>query len=154
MKTPQKLAIVWFLVLCFTLPVSNRAWGEGEDAKSIENKELDKTAGDKIDAIAAQVYKTVEDARLAMERAREKFKEISQDPQTKQALEEVEKLFQLEYRVVEFAVDKSSADIEKELAQLGQQRWDCFNAVPLASKTLIYCKRRPTSYLRYLEKLL
>jgi hypothetical protein len=55
--------------------------------------------------------------------------------------EEVEKLFQWEYRVI-------------QLAKLGAEGWECFHiASQTADSTRITCKRRPKSALSYLKYL-
>ena len=69
---------------------------------------------------------------------------------TSRTEEEIEKLFNFEYKVVEIDRGNSAEQLQDELNKLGQDRWDCFHA-ETADKTLkMFCKRRPKSYLRYL----
>lgn len=65
---------------------------------------------------------------------------------------EMEKLFRLEYRVVEIK-NGSSSEIEQQLTALGNDRWDCFHAESSRNALLFFCKRAPKTYLRYLLKM-
>jgi hypothetical protein len=68
--------------------------------------------------------------------------------------EEVEKLFQWEYRVIEVAANMPATDFEGQLAKLGAEGWECFHiASQTADSTRITCKRRPKSALSYLKYL-
>ena len=69
------------------------------------------------------------------------------------ANEEVEKLMKLEYHVHTLANDLSTEELNEQLAELGRQRWDCFDTQAHETGLMIFCKRRPKSYLRYLGKL-
>jgi hypothetical protein len=67
---------------------------------------------------------------------------------------EVDKLKKVEYRVDEISARASSKEIESRLAWLGSDGWDCFHVQPsqMGETLKIFCKRRPTSYLRYLTQ--
>ena len=67
--------------------------------------------------------------------------------------EEVDKLFRWEYRVQDLPVDLSAEDMEKRLAALGVDGWECFSIVPGTSSTRTTCKRRPKSAITYLKFL-
>jgi hypothetical protein len=68
--------------------------------------------------------------------------------------EEVEKLFRWEYRVVELPSTISSAELELQLSNLGDEGWECFDlAHRPADVTQITCKRRPKSAISYLKYL-
>lgn len=71
------------------------------------------------------------------------------------AREEVDKLRKVEYRVDEIPASASSQEIEMRLARLGSDGWDCFHIQTAhTDETLkIFCKRRPSSYLRYLTQI-
>lgn len=73
---------------------------------------------------------------------------------TGMATKEVEKLFTFEYRVEEFENSLTSEELQDKLQELGQERWECFHAEPLAKSLRFFCKRRPKTYLRYIPKLL
>ena len=134
------------VAVCIALPVRAAPAETTEPAKD----ETDQ----KIEALTAQAYQTVEDARLMLERAKEKFKELSADPHTKKALDEVEKMFRLEYKVIEFEKEEKTTILEQQLENLGSERWDCSSLSDSGSKTRLLCKRHPQSYLQYLQKLL
>lgn len=67
---------------------------------------------------------------------------------------EVDKLYSIEYKVVELDNSTSPKLLEQTLAQLGQERWECFSIVELGSAYMVTCRRRPTSYLRYALRFL
>jgi hypothetical protein len=66
--------------------------------------------------------------------------------------DEIEKLFNFEYLVVDLPAKMPSPDLEKKLNQLGEERWDCFQIERLETKIAISCKRRPKTYLRYIPR--
>lgn len=65
--------------------------------------------------------------------------------------EELSKLYSWEYVVKEFNWDTPTEKMNEELVALGRDRWECFATVNEASKTRIFCKRRPETYLKYLS---
>ncbi|MCB0321193.1 MAG: hypothetical protein KDD60_09725 [Bdellovibrionales bacterium] len=69
------------------------------------------------------------------------------------AEEEYEKLFRIDYRVVELPADSPVTSFEEVLGQLGKERWECFHIEPREKTLVAFCKRRPTSYIRYLGQL-
>jgi hypothetical protein len=62
--------------------------------------------------------------------------------------QEIEKLFTFEYRVQEIPMPSPAAEIEKVMARMGQDRWECFHVESNFEALLLFCKRRPRSYLR------
>jgi hypothetical protein len=70
------------------------------------------------------------------------------------ATQEFEKLFTLEYRVVDMDSSLSGDQQEALLMQLGRDRWDCFHITPQEFGLRVFCKRQPKSYLRYAKGLL
>ena len=66
-------------------------------------------------------------------------------------MEEVEKLFRWEYRVVETDTAMAAADFEKRLGELGNEGWECFHISNSPQTIRITCKRRPRSALNYLK---
>lgn len=81
--------------------------------------------------------------------------------QSEPSLREVEKLHQLDYTVVSFPLDSSAQSIEQSLDELGRNRWDCFHVERTVKVTreekretqlLVFCKRLPETYLRYIPK--
>lgn len=67
--------------------------------------------------------------------------------------EQVENLFRIEYKILEFTDSASQQQIEGVMQMAGNDRWDCFSVEKAFDKTRIYCKRRPTSVLRYFPML-
>ncbi|MBX7144605.1 MAG: hypothetical protein K1X79_09160 [Oligoflexia bacterium] len=65
---------------------------------------------------------------------------------------EVDKLFSIEYKVVQIPDNAPANTLEVTLAQLGADRWECFSILERAGATVISCHRRPTSYLRWVLK--
>jgi hypothetical protein len=68
------------------------------------------------------------------------------------ANEEIDKLHTFEYKVLEFSLITSSLEIEQKLAQLGQDRWECFSVEVIQTSIKVFCKRKPKTYLRYLMR--
>lgn len=69
------------------------------------------------------------------------------------ALKEIENLRRVEYRVVELPHTLGREEIELELQELGQERWDCFQVVQSQETNHVVCKRLPRDYLRHLGQL-
>lgn len=67
--------------------------------------------------------------------------------------EEVEKLFQWEYKVVDLDKGLLAGDLEVRLRELGDLGWECFSIIPSESFTRVTCKRKPKSALAYLKYL-
>lgn len=99
---------------------------------------------------------TKEEVKKHLNNAIEELKTQSEDP-----LKEVEKLYQLEYTVRSFPITTTSVEFESALRRLGEQRWDCFHIERTVQTTtdnkrevklLVFCKRFPKTYLRYIPK--
>ena len=71
---------------------------------------------------------------------------------TKATTQELEKLYNVEYKVVEISHTDSSA-IEAKLATLGQDRWECFFIEPVNGGNRFYFKRSPKTLLRYIPRV-
>lgn len=67
--------------------------------------------------------------------------------------DEVNKLFAFEYRVQELPVTSTASEIEQAIAALGNERWECFDVESRKETLLIFCKRRPQTYLRYIPRV-
>lgn len=65
--------------------------------------------------------------------------------------EEVEKLFQWEYRVVDVEASLTADELERRLTELGSEGWECFNIVSSGQNSRVTCKRRPRSAINYLK---
>lgn len=94
---------------------------------------------------------------------RESLREIQQaiaervgplsDDVKRSANEQFEKLFAIEYKVIEFDADLSRQSLEQKLNELGKDRWDCFNMKSQGDYVRAYCKRLPRGYMQYLIKM-
>lgn len=71
---------------------------------------------------------------------------------SKATTDEIEKLFKVEYKVIEIA-HSSSDTIELKLAQLGSERWECFFIEPINGANRYYFKRSPKTFLRYIPRM-
>lgn len=70
------------------------------------------------------------------------------------AVESVQKMLAIEYRIVEVTNDESADAIEMQLKEVGVNRWDCSPMPSTASHTRFLCKRLPmTSYLKAISLL-
>ena len=66
---------------------------------------------------------------------------------------EIKKLRTIEYKVIDIELDLNSSDIEKKLAELGVDRWDCFHIEKQTNQLKAFCKRVPLSHLRTLARI-
>lgn len=78
--------------------------------------------------------------------------EVAGHEMTKMADEELQKLQQLEYKVVDLPLGSSPEAATDALMRLGREKWDCFDVLPQGENLRIFCKRRPHTYLRYLQQ--
>lgn len=67
--------------------------------------------------------------------------------------EEIEKLFNFEYKVIELESTLPNSEIEGKLSQLGIDRWECFHVEKNGAFLRIFCKRRPKTFLRYIQHI-
>jgi predicted nucleic acid-binding Zn-ribbon protein len=75
------------------------------------------------------------------------------DQLSDQAQDEVKKLSTFEYLVKTYSNQTSDSDLQAEFTKLGQERWECFEILPVANELRVFCSRRPETYLRYIPKL-
>ena len=71
---------------------------------------------------------------------------------SKATSDEIEKLFSVEYKVVELT-QIDAAEIELKLATLGRDRWECFFIEPVNGAKRFYFKRSPKTLLRYIPRM-
>ena len=70
------------------------------------------------------------------------------------AVESVQKMFAIEYRVVEVVHEESADALEMQLKVLGVNRWDCSPMPSTATHIRFLCKRLPlTPYLKGISLL-
>ncbi len=65
---------------------------------------------------------------------------------------EFAKLTQYEYNIVELPLEVPTADLQRKLSVLGVDGWDCAPPLTRMEKLLIFCKKRPESFLRYIPQ--
>ncbi len=68
------------------------------------------------------------------------------------AKSEWDKYWGVEYKIERFSTAAQTAEMQELLNTLGKDRWDCFHIEHRGDEYLLFCKRLPTSYLRYLTK--
>lgn len=68
--------------------------------------------------------------------------------------DELAKLSSIEYHVIDLDRDMSASQMDAVLVKLGAERWECFSITQIDDKIRIFCKRRPESYLRYVQRFL
>ena len=90
----------------------------------------------------------------AYDSAKNKISELApvKDQYQNLAQEELNKLYSFEYKVVEFPLTAESLSIEAYLSTLGKDRWECFDTTKTDLKLIIFCKRRPETYLKYIPR--
>ncbi len=88
--------------------------------------------------------------------AKKKISDITptSDEVSQAAEKEVQKLSTIEYRVHTLSFEDTPEDMQAQLAELGQKRWSCFHMERNKEELLVFCSRRPKSYLRHLSKLI
>ncbi|MEZ4753643.1 MAG: hypothetical protein R3A13_04955 [Bdellovibrionota bacterium] len=108
----------------------------------------DQNSDQTLDEIKGGLEKGIETARKSIE-------SLSPDKSdtTAAAVDELEKLFRFEYKTFRISRAEGSAGIERELQELGLERWECFQVIDMIQEVEVYCKRRPKSYLRYFKAL-
>lgn len=134
MRTRSVLVfLALFLFQCFLAGCS----GESKDSNTST-----------LDEISKALQYGIDEGSKALEKVKPEA-----DRYQGMANDEVEKLFTLEYRVVEAPRSMSSAELEVFMNQLGQERWECFHIEELTEKYRIYCNRKPRTYLRMIPRI-
>jgi len=96
--------------------------------------------------------KTVDDLKKRAEQAIKDTHQGIKDltPRVKSmTVDELEKLFVFEYRVVDLDGEQSSDKIQALLNSLGRERWEAYAINPTSVGIRMYFKRRPRTYLEY-----
>ncbi len=78
----------------------------------------------------------------------------SRDQISATATKQFQDMFTFEYRVVEVDNAVTAEQLERKLAELGQDRWECTQLLERGSSYMIPCRRRPISLLRYALRFL
>ncbi|MBN8550734.1 MAG: hypothetical protein J0M12_15575 [Deltaproteobacteria bacterium] len=73
---------------------------------------------------------------------------------TATAQQQFQDMFRFEYKVVEVDNSASATKLQDTLAELGMERWECFNIIDRGTSYMIPCRRRPISLLRYALRFL
>ncbi|MDZ4785729.1 MAG: hypothetical protein SGJ02_06610 [bacterium] len=68
------------------------------------------------------------------------------------AKNEVDKVFNVEYNVLEIDDLGDTAHINSALNKAGLDRWECFGFEHVGNKYRFFCKRKPQSVLRFLAR--
>lgn len=107
------------------------------------------TNSEALQKIANEMNKTLEQTKESLRSVTSPQGSLQQ-----RTSEEVSKLFSIEYKLEELPNTSTTKAVEDRLTSLGKERWDCFHIEPRALGIRIYCKRVPTSYLKYLPGLI
>jgi len=67
-------------------------------------------------------------------------------------VDQLEKLFIYEYKVIDVDGEASPQRVEAILNAMGQERWVSYSVTPISSGVRIYLKRRPKTYLQYVPR--
>lgn len=70
------------------------------------------------------------------------------------ARDDLDKHATWQYRVVDFQNDAPPEELEKQLTELGKDKWELVSITPLPAKTRFYLKKRGISLLRLLAPVL
>ena len=108
-----------------------------------EKKEEEKSY---LDRLKKAYDEKVESGKKLYEKNFGDGKELTE--QTKQWVkEDIENMGDWEYKIVAFG-GKASTEMEKELNQLGNERWQCFWVEPSGKNKVFYFKRTKKSYIQ------
>jgi hypothetical protein len=72
---------------------------------------------------------------------------------TNKTVAEVEKMFQVEYLVVDYDALLDASEMQRQLALRGAEGWECFAVTPIGAKLRVTCKKRPKGVMRYLKNV-
>ena len=116
-----------------------------------EDKPSQKTAPNE----PSSTQKILDELDHQVRRAQEQFNELAPDKEEvkTKANEELEKLFSLEYRVVDLPLTASATAWADTLNILGRDRWECESPQSVSEAVRVICRRRPKSYLRGVGRL-
>ena len=66
--------------------------------------------------------------------------------------QQADKVFQVEYKVLDFSKLLSAEELSTQLMEVGKDRWDCFNVQgdPEQERYRVFCKRMPLPLAREL----
>jgi len=101
----------------------------------------------KVDQISDELDRVISDAKERIGQiapSKEKVKESTTG--------EVEKLFTIEYKIVEVEKELPTADLERKLQELGLERWECFKIDKTETNLRLFLKRPAKTYLRYIPR--
>ncbi|MCO6430557.1 MAG: hypothetical protein J5J00_06820 [Deltaproteobacteria bacterium] len=129
----KSLAFITFLALCLPFLLSSCQREQAESA---------------LDGVGDKLNQGYQYARDSAKEIPGKAEELSES-----AAREVSKLHSLEYKVFELDKSTDSFEIERKLATLGLERWDCFFVRERFDSLQFFCKRHPKTLLRYLPRV-
>jgi hypothetical protein len=66
---------------------------------------------------------------------------------------EVEKMFQVEYLVIDYDSVLEASEMQRQLGLRGAEGWECFAVTPIGDKLRVTCKKRPKGVMRYLKNV-
>jgi hypothetical protein len=104
---------------------------------------------EQIPSTGEELEKTFQDAKSKVESLTPSRRDIEG-----LASGEIEKLFTIEYKIIEVPKEDTALQIEESLSQYGRKRWECFHVDASGEYLRFFCKRRTKSYLRYIGSVL
>lgn len=156
----MKNIILQALLLSVFLPCflnSYEAWSDdvlppvhAPEASSTQNSSEESIVD--METIKSGLYKGYEGAKDTIRAAKDSWDALGPEQEKAAALakEELDKLFRIEYKIVDFEISVSRELMETELQSLGHDRWDCAPFPGSEKQIRFVCKRLPQSYLRLL----
>ena len=130
-----------------------------EVEKQPESASWNSTANEMAETISKKAGKLGTELSKSSEEVAEivskKVGEVLKDSKETLPAQEIKKLQQFEYKVVELPIETNSTGIESSLNTLGRERWDCsyLKQSQTSSESLRFlCKRRPFTPLRFIPR--
>lgn len=142
----NRFAISLMLLLIF---LSVSCGGDPQTTKEMEQAaaELRAAATDAGKELATAVGSGLQSAKRELSAMRVGDQQVSE-----LAEGELERLFTIEYQVLELSASAELSAVQEALTTAGRDRWDCYHQERVGDKQRIYCKRQAKSYLRYIAR--
>ena len=141
----MKNILAAFLTLCLVPLYLHPADKEKKEEDKSYLDRLKKAYDEKVESGKKLYGKNLEDAKKLYDKNLEGGKDLTL--QTKDWIaQDLENIGDWEYKIVAFG-DKAAPEMEKELNQLGSERWQCFWVEATGKDKVFYFKRTKRSYI-------
>jgi len=142
----MKKTLTVFLTLCLIPLYLHPAEKEKKEEEKSYLDRLKKAYDEKVESGKKLYDKNIEGGKKLYEKNFGDGKELTE--QTKDWVkEDIENMGDWEYKIVAFG-GKAHEEMEKELNQLGNERWQCFWVEPSGKNKVFYFKRTKKSYIQ------